>query len=190
MDNPDIHVISAEGGTPRNLTDHPARDTTPSYSRDGQWIYFSSNRSGTFQIWRMPAAGGDAVQITRNGGGMPVESYDGCFVYYSKFGEFSPGLFRIPTNGGEEESVIPGVGAWGWWAITEAGVYFIERSRADDNARLQFASFSGAVQTIRVLRTVPSDAENILGVDRSGRTLLLQQIDERFGDLVMVQGLR
>jgi Tol biopolymer transport system component len=188
--SPDIHVIAAEGGTAQNVTNHPASDVTPSYSRDGRWIYFSSNRSGTFQIWRMPTGGGEAVQITRNGGGIPIESYDGRFIYYSKFTQFRPGLFRIPTGGGEETLVIQGVGSWGWWAISEAGIYFIEQSRPEDAAKLQLLSFSGTVQTIRALRTPPSDAENVLGVDRSGRTVLLEQIDERFGDLVMVQGFR
>ncbi len=188
--SPDIHVIAAEGGTAQNVMNHPASDVTPSYSRDGRWIYFSSNRSGTFQIWRMPAGGGEAVQITRKGGGAPIESYDGRFIYYSKFTQFRPGLFRIPTGGGEETLVIQGVSSWGWWAISDVGIYYIEQSRPEDTARLQLLSFSGTVQTIRALRFPPSDAENVLGVDRSGRTVLLEQIDEKFGDLVMVQGFR
>ena len=31
-----------------------------SWSADGRWIYFSSNRSGDYEVWRMPADGGCA----------------------------------------------------------------------------------------------------------------------------------
>jgi Tol biopolymer transport system component len=34
------------------------------WSPDGKWIYFSSNRSGEFNIWKMPAAGGEPEQVT------------------------------------------------------------------------------------------------------------------------------
>ena len=42
----EIYTIPASGGKPRRLTSHPANDHVPSFSRDGKWIYFSSNRSG------------------------------------------------------------------------------------------------------------------------------------------------
>ena len=41
---------------------------SPSWSRDGKWIYFASDRSGEYQVWKMPAGGGEAVQLTRKGG--------------------------------------------------------------------------------------------------------------------------
>src|SRR5262249_24871118 len=46
----DIYVIDAEGGNPRRLTDETSEDTTPSWSRDGQWVYFGSNRSGRWEV--------------------------------------------------------------------------------------------------------------------------------------------
>lgn len=45
----DIFVISADGRGRTNLTQHPAKDTTPTWSPDGQTIAFVSNRD--------PAAG-------------------------------------------------------------------------------------------------------------------------------------
>ena len=32
--------------------------TVPSTTPDGKWIYFNSNRSGTWEIWRIPSGGG------------------------------------------------------------------------------------------------------------------------------------
>jgi Tol biopolymer transport system component len=42
----EIYVVSAEGGALRRITNHPAEDVMPSWSRDGRWIYFTSNRTG------------------------------------------------------------------------------------------------------------------------------------------------
>ena len=61
-------MIGADGGPPRRLTDDPAEDDNPRWSRDGRWIYFHSNRSGEDQIWKIPAEGGEAVQVTKQGG--------------------------------------------------------------------------------------------------------------------------
>ena len=36
----------ADGGKPRNLTNHPSNEAFASFSRDGKWIYFSSTRTG------------------------------------------------------------------------------------------------------------------------------------------------
>ena len=40
------------------LTDKKSNDEVPTWSRDGKWIFFSSNRSGTFQVCRIPSEGG------------------------------------------------------------------------------------------------------------------------------------
>ena len=52
-----IYTIGAEGGKPRRVTDDRFRDIRPSFSRDGKWIYFSSNRGGRIEIWKVPAGG-------------------------------------------------------------------------------------------------------------------------------------
>jgi len=53
-----------EGAKPRRLTQYAANDTHPRWSVDGTSIYFLSTRAGASQIWRLPLAGGEAMQIT------------------------------------------------------------------------------------------------------------------------------
>src|SRR6266853_595021 len=48
----------------------------PRWSKDGRWIYFSSNTSGSTQLWKIPREGGVPVQITRGGGFAALESAD------------------------------------------------------------------------------------------------------------------
>ena len=43
--------------TRRRLTTHAGYDDGPDYSPDGSWIYFNSDRSGNWDIWRIPADG-------------------------------------------------------------------------------------------------------------------------------------
>jgi dipeptidyl aminopeptidase/acylaminoacyl peptidase len=49
---------------PRRLTQHSSNDAHPRWQADGSSVYFLSSRTGSQQIWRLPLAGGEAVQIT------------------------------------------------------------------------------------------------------------------------------
>ncbi len=116
--NTDIFVVDSRGGLPRKLTSAASSANVPSWSRDGHWIYFASDRSGAWEVWKMSSTGGSAVQVTRRGGFAAFESPDGKVVYYAK-GRNVPGLWRIPTDGGEETELISSLepGYWGYWAV-------------------------------------------------------------------------
>jgi len=43
------------------------------------------SNGGRWQVWKMPAGGGSAVQVTSRGGALAFETRDGKFIYYSKF---------------------------------------------------------------------------------------------------------
>jgi TolB protein len=55
--NYDIFRIPAAGGDAEQLDSNPGYDDGPDYSPDGKWIYFNSDRSGKWDVWRIPAAG-------------------------------------------------------------------------------------------------------------------------------------
>jgi Tol biopolymer transport system component len=50
----DLYTIPAEGGTPVPVTQDPALDWNPAWSPDGKALYFSSNRGGSMNLWRIP----------------------------------------------------------------------------------------------------------------------------------------
>ena len=60
----DLWVVDVRGGEPRRLTTHPAGDFNPRWSPAGTWLYFLSTRSGSSQVWRLAAGGGEATQVT------------------------------------------------------------------------------------------------------------------------------
>lgn len=61
----DLWLASTDGAQLRRLTTDPAADTSAAWSPDGKWIYFSSSRGGSSQVWRIAMAGGEAEQVTK-----------------------------------------------------------------------------------------------------------------------------
>ena len=125
----DIFVVGANGGKPRRLTNQPSFESVPCWSRDGKWIYFCSDRSGTYQIWKMPLQGGEAMQVTNRGGFAAFESPDGKFLYYTKSEEGKEGLWRMPAAGGEEVKVIDSTIVNRAFSVIDDGIYFITGTR-------------------------------------------------------------
>ena len=72
--------LATKGAQPRRLTTHRENDSSPEWSADGREIYFLSTRSGSSQVWRLPATGGEAIQVTD----LPLDV----------------GTFRVAANGG------------------------------------------------------------------------------------------
>jgi Tol biopolymer transport system component len=55
--NYDIFRVPAAGGEEQRLTASAGYDDGSEYSPDGKWIYFNSDRSGGWNIWRIPPDG-------------------------------------------------------------------------------------------------------------------------------------
>lgn len=76
----DLHVIAPDGTKHTQLTTtSEASEWFPSWSPDSKWIAFDSDRTGNHDVWAMPAAGGEAVQLTTDPAfdGRPTWSPDG-----------------------------------------------------------------------------------------------------------------
>jgi len=65
--NLDIYVLDINSRQTSRLTTHRAIDTEGSWSPDGKFVYFTSDRSGGPQIYRVPATGGSAERVTFEG---------------------------------------------------------------------------------------------------------------------------
>ena len=69
----DIWTSSLQGGKASRLTYHPAPDDTPKVSRDGNFVFFNSDRTGSEQVFRIPIQGGTPDQITFHSEGSSLE---------------------------------------------------------------------------------------------------------------------
>jgi Tol biopolymer transport system component len=178
----DIWVINAGGGKPKRMTTDPANDGNPSWSRDGRWIYFDSFRTGEQQLWKMPEAGGDAIQVTRDGGFAPLESPDGKFIYYTK-DLFGTSVWRFPVEGGQPTKVLENLSDFRNFVLTNNVIYFIPSQ--DRDSSIQFLDFA-TNHTKRVASFgKPFDAGLTLSPD--GGWILYSQVEQVGSELRLVE---
>ena len=91
-----IFVINSDGSGPRRrLSSSNSIDTEPVYSPDGQSIYFTSDRGGSPQIYRMPATGGEAQRVT----------FEGSYNVSPRISPDGKTLAYISRNGGKFQVV-------------------------------------------------------------------------------------
>jgi Tol biopolymer transport system component len=182
-----VFAIDASGGPPRRPTADPSNEHRPSWSRDGRWIYFASDRSGRFEVWRVPAAGGDVVQVTDEGGFTNVESFDGRTLYYVK-GRTSPQpLFARPLAGGAERQVVDQIYSR-FFALAEDGLYYF----APPDAAGVFALRHLDVSRGKTRDVAPIDATPYLGltVSPDRKTILCTLMKQRNDDLILIENFR
>ena len=184
----EIYLLEMGGGMPRLLPTLPGADNGgPSWSRDGKWIYFYSDRGGEhFQLWRVPLKGGPPVQITRNGGLFGAESADGRFLYYSKYE--AQGIWKMPLSGGEEKRVLDQAGEKEWynWALAPTGIYFLEH-RETGGALIFFDFATGKTTTISTSDKQPGVG---LAVSADGKSILYVEVALEDSNIMLVKNFR
>ena len=184
----DVYSISTNGGTPRRLTTHPAEDKWPYWSHDGKWIYFASTRSGREEIWKMPASGGEALQLTRNSGDMPEESADGRFLYYMKGWPDAVTAWRALPDGSQEVKVLDSIDRSGEWTVGKEGIYFFRTPDKMGYRDVCFYEFTTG-QTRKIVTTQRPLWSRIVA-SPDGRTILYPQSDESGSVLMLVENFR
>jgi Tol biopolymer transport system component/DNA-binding winged helix-turn-helix (wHTH) protein len=176
-DHSQIWMIDSEGRNFHAVIADQYENFVPRWSRDGRSIYFTSNRSGEWQLWKLNLASGQRSRITDQGGISAFESYDGSTLYYSKR-EFA-GIFRRPLSGGPEVRVTDGlhVGYWGAFALTENGIYFLNSEAAPRPTIYYYDIGTGRSNPAWAFDKMPEPDIPTLSVSRDGRTILFTQME-------------
>ena len=65
----DLWLASSSGGVARRITTSPGRELFPKFSPDGKWLAFTGEYDGNFNVYVMPAEGGQPKQLTFYQGG-------------------------------------------------------------------------------------------------------------------------
>jgi Tol biopolymer transport system component len=187
------YVADADGGRPSRITrTERGLEALPAWSRDGRALYVTSGRSGSLQVWRVPLAGGEPVQLTRGGGAEAAESPDGRVVYYAKVPEMGPGLSSVPADGGQEEQVLETV-RFGYWAVAHRGIYFVDFDVPGDAPRpVRFFNFQSrqVTQVGTVENTVSWSNTPGFAISPDGRWLLYTSLESTDADLMLVDNFR
>jgi Tol biopolymer transport system component/DNA-binding winged helix-turn-helix (wHTH) protein len=171
-----IYLIDSVGRNMRMATSGNYENVVPGWSRDGTAVYFASNRTGSWQVWRRELATGRETQVTHHGGFAASESYDAKTLYYSRFE--GGGIWSMPVGGGEEQQVTDSLhkGCWGHFAVTEAGIYLLD-SDAAPKPTIMFYNLQTRLLTpvLQLEDPVPWGAN--LAASRDGRTVFFAEAD-------------
>ncbi|MBX3594601.1 amidohydrolase family protein [Sphingomonas sp.] len=109
----ELYALPVTGGRAVPIAQGIAFDVQPTFSPDGKWIAYVSDRSGGDNVWIARADGSDARRITDGDDGAvrtsPEWSADGTHVYVSRYrirwDRYE--LWRHPVAGGPGELVAP-----------------------------------------------------------------------------------
>jgi DNA-binding winged helix-turn-helix (wHTH) protein len=167
-----VFVASIDGSSQARQLDE---GRVPSFSRDGEWIYFASMRNENWQVWKIRTHGRDAVQVTRDGGFAALESADG-FLYYTKSDSWRPELYHMRVTGGEESPVSAKVGpsTWSSWTLTNKGILF----SAEANGKAQLSLYETSTGQLHELLTLPSPPR-WMGATADGHRVAVNDASER-----------
>lgn len=179
----DIWVVGRESRRPRRSVDWSSHEQNPSFSRDGRSIYFASDRSGAWEIWRRPTDGGEAQVVTSGGGFAAQESTDGTELFFARVEE--PGIWRMPVGGGEAALVVGEIELfdWGSWAVAERGIYYLRRGPT----RVEYLPFGGTEP--RLVHAPPKQMPLLgraLSYSAAHQALLFSLIDHSDDEVMLV----
>ena len=95
----DIWVVPLTGGEPEPFLTTRFDERSPSFSPDGRWIAYTSDESGTDEIYlRSWPPGGSRYQVSTKGGRGGRFTDDGTKLFFIKEGE----LYVVDVEGTEE----------------------------------------------------------------------------------------
>jgi dipeptidyl aminopeptidase/acylaminoacyl peptidase len=178
-----IFLVSADGGTPRQLTDGDFNHGGPEWSPDGATIYFSSNRHADAEyewresdIYALDVQTGQIKQLTDRKGpdSNPTVSPDGKWIAYSGFDQTDDTylvshLYLMSADGANKRALTPDFDRSPSdleWATDGSGIYFTTEDRGSVNLWVESAKGGAPVQLTKGthLLTFSSLSRNGVGV--------------------------
>ena len=109
-----VYTLPATGGTPKRIT-----AKGPSYlhgwSPDGRWLVYTGQRAGEFDVYRIPANGGDEIRLTNTPGldDGPEYTPDGRYIYFNSARTGRMQIWRMrPDGSGQEQVTNDGFNNW------------------------------------------------------------------------------
>ncbi len=101
-----IYTVPLKGGTPQRVTPNG-----PSYwhgwSPDDKWHTYCAERNGNYDVYKIPAEGGEEIRLTTAEGldDGPEYSPDGKYIYFNSVRSGSMEIWRMKPDGSGQEQV-------------------------------------------------------------------------------------
>ena len=180
-----IYVLEVVSKTVRAVIDLEGDQVNARFSRDGKTIYFGSNHSGSWQIWKKAVDGQVGItQVTSSGGYYLQEApRDGC-LYLSKWNV--PGIWKL-DKAGKETLVIPDLKAvdWGNWVPLHDGIIYLNREDGSKLIHHPYKKEHPAVSIFSPSKSIPR-RNPMLSSNREGTKIIFAQMANSEDEIMMV----
>lgn len=130
-----LYEVALPGGAPVERISSVYTD--PHSSSDGKSLFARAH----FFIFRLPPRGGDAKEVTEQGGAPIAQSADGRYLYFSQ-GRMNTTIARLDLQTGHQDELIQSLvpGYSDAWALSSRGIYFLGQEQ--DHPAVRFFNFA------------------------------------------------
>src|SRR3954468_6398088 len=109
-----VYTVPSAGGTPKRIT-----AKGPSYlhgwSPDRRWLVYTGERANEFDVYKIPAAGGDEIRLTSSPGldDGPEYTPDGKYIYFNSVRSGRMQIWRMRPDGSAQQQITnDGLNNW------------------------------------------------------------------------------
>ena len=193
-DQTEIWTIGSDGSSPRRLTNSDVEEKDPSWSRDGQSIFYVALVDGRETIRRLPAAGGESVLVVSSGGREPVQSADGQRLYFVREGALFAGALTapdVPTLSTDSLARFGRELKIGRHTLFGPAVVTFPADTSDGVLALdQFDLATGRIERVARIDSIAASAATGIAISPSNRYLSVVLDRGSIGELTTVEGWR
>ena len=181
-DRTSIYTLKLDGGVPQRVFTETAACLLTDWADAGKALLFSSDRSGSWQIWCLNLADGTLRQVTQNGGLMAHQGADGLGMYFTK--PKVNGIWWQPENG-EAQLVVEDLSsfAWGAWTVHPLGIYYVRFERNEP----KLCRYLPRTGTTTILSPIHEIHNPGLSVSPDGNRILFSRVARGQSDLMLAE---
>jgi Tol biopolymer transport system component/DNA-binding winged helix-turn-helix (wHTH) protein len=183
-----LYLVDPQGGQPKKISIEISDASIPTWSRDGNSLYFTSTTPPAKQgLYKVVVTGGTPVAISRSLGYNAQEGANGSLYFAVGVTDCE---IHLIANGGSETVLrkMPSVLYANDWTLAKDGIYFIDRKNSP--ASIKFYDFATTkIHLVIELKKEPTVWGGIT-ISQDNRLLVYSQIDERKSDIMLAENYR
>jgi hypothetical protein len=137
------------------------------------------------EIFKIPAIGGEATRVTKNGGAFAVESLDRNWLYFTSPEPIAE-IRRKPIGGGEEETLVTGALGRSALAVGKSTFYYL--SAPDPMGTTKILEYG--TKKITTIAETSNPVHNAIAISPDEKWLLFTELLQPESDIHLLSRQR